>query len=192
MRSSRAEATPLRLGRRGVRRRRPRRCWPWRRTSGCRTGRPPRDLPRVRSILQIARLHRPVEPRRPLRRPVALIDVSAGPSTRMDPLHADLRVVPDTLDPSGTVAPPAVSHRVCAICARSLAGRRPEAQSCSGRCRAALARLRRRDDLVARVRRAELALREAAEALASLKELAGLDATLELRSLHVVVGGGGR
>jgi len=36
---------------------------------------------------------------------------------------------------------------------------------------------------VARVRRAELALREAADALASLKELVALDATLELRSV---------
>jgi hypothetical protein len=46
-----------------------------------------------------------------------------------------------------------------------------------------LARQRRRDDLVARVGRAEISLKEAADALASLKELAGLDATLELRSI---------
>jgi hypothetical protein len=41
-------------------------------------------------------------------------------------------------------------------------------------------RQRRRDDLIARVRRAEDALREAADALAHLKELAALGATLEL------------
>ena len=60
--------------------------------------------------------------------------------------------------------------------------------TCSSRCRSALARIRRRDDLLSRVRRAETALKEAADALALLRELAGLDATLELRSL--LIGGG--
>jgi predicted nucleic acid-binding Zn ribbon protein len=104
----------------------------------------------------------------------------------MELLHAAVPVVPDALAPSSHVARPAADLRVCAICGRSLAGRRPETTSCSGRCRAALARQRRREDLVARVRRAQAALREAADALASLTELAQLDATLELGSLHVV------
>jgi hypothetical protein len=82
----------------------------------------------------------------------------------------------------GTAATGAV-QRACALCSRSLQGRRPETLTCSSRCRSALARQRRRDDLIARVRRAETALREAAAALASLRELAGLDATLELGAL---------
>ena len=93
----------------------------------------------------------------------------------------------DTLGHPGDAPSPTGAHRACLVCGRPLTGRRPEATSCSGRCRAALARQRRRDDLVARVHRAEVALREAADALASLKELAGLDATLEVggvRGLH--------
>jgi len=107
-------------------------------------------------------------------------------------LHAAVHVVADTLAASGQVAPPAGAQRVCLVCGRSLTGRRPETTSCSGRCRAALARQRRRDDLVARVYRAEGALKEAAEALGSLRELAGLDATLELGRLRSVGGGGQR
>jgi predicted nucleic acid-binding Zn ribbon protein len=101
----------------------------------------------------------------------------------MDLSHAPDRPRPDSRASSGGVTSAAAAQRVCLICGASLHGRRPETVSCSGRCRAALARQRRRDDLVARVQRAEGALREAADALASLKELAGLDATLELRSI---------
>jgi predicted nucleic acid-binding Zn ribbon protein len=101
--------------------------------------------------------------------------------------HAARPASADTLGRPGDDPSPTGDHRVCLVCGRPLTGRRPEATSCSGRCRAALARQRRRNDLVARVHRAEVALREAAEALASLKELAGLDATLEVggvRGLH--------
>ena len=48
-------------------------------------------------------------------------------------------------DPS----PPPVVGRVCAACGRPLVGRRASAQVCSGRCRMALARGRRRDALTA-------------------------------------------
>jgi hypothetical protein len=61
--------------------------------------------------------------------------------------------------------------------------------TCTSRCRSSLARIRRRDDLIARIRRAEASLIEAAAALGSLREIARLDATLELGNL-VVVGGG--
>jgi len=101
-------------------------------------------------------------------------------------LHAPDFPISDTRAPSGCTAPSAAGQRVCLVCERSLHGRRPETTSCSGRCRAALARQRRRDDLVTRIRRAEGALREAADALALLKELAGLDATLELGALLTV------
>jgi len=101
----------------------------------------------------------------------------------MDPLHA---AVLAPTEPRAHSAPSIVSPaapRACLICGRSLHDRRPETTSCSGRCRAALARQRRRDDLVARLRRAEVALSEAAAALASLREIAGLDATLELKTI---------
>jgi hypothetical protein len=94
--------------------------------------------------------------------------------------HAGREPLADTLGRPGDDPSPRGGARACLVCGRALTGRRPEATSCSGRCRAALARQRRRDDLVARVHRAEVALREAADALGSLKELAGLDATLEV------------
>jgi hypothetical protein len=107
-----------------------------------------------------------------------------------DPAHAPLPQshTPDRGDlltpaPAGDLAVPPASHRACALCHRSLAGRRSETITCGSRCRSALARLRRREDLVARIRRGEAALREAADALSSIKELAGLDATLELRTI---------
>lgn len=95
-----------------------------------------------------------------------------------DPSHALGLVRPD---PSTTILVPSESaKRACLSCGRPLRNRRPEALCCGGPCRAALARRRRREDLVARVHRAEAALTEAAEAVAHLKELTKLDATLEL------------
>lgn len=112
---------------------------------------------------------------------MTLADLSQAPS---DPSQAPARRLPDTPAASGSTAAAAVVvERVCAVCGRSLVGRRRETVTCEARCRSALARQRRRDDLVARVGRAEISLKEAADALASLKELAGLDATLELRSI---------
>jgi predicted nucleic acid-binding Zn ribbon protein len=90
----------------------------------------------------------------------------------------------DSTSASSLTTPVALrDQRACLVCRRSLEGRRPETLTCSSRCRSVLSRLKRRDDLVARVRRAETALTEAADALGSLRELAGLDATLELGAL---------
>ena len=111
---------------------------------------------------------------------MAPYDTSHAPA---DPSHTAALAVADTSALSARTATASSTERVCALCNRSLAGRRPETLTCSSRCRSAVARQRRRDDLLARVRRAEMALRDAADALASLKELAGLDATLELGSL---------
>jgi hypothetical protein len=48
--------------------------------------------------------------------------------------------------PSPVNAPPSqtetVAHRVCVVCGTSLAGHRPHARHCSGRCRAEASRLR--------------------------------------------------
>jgi predicted nucleic acid-binding Zn ribbon protein len=107
------------------------------------------------------------------------------PSSRKILSHAPERNHADTLAGPTDVGASTSRQRACLVCGRSLAGRRPETTSCTGRCRAALARQRRRHDLVARVHRAEASLREAAVALASLKELAGLDSTLEVGSLLV-------
>ena len=120
----------------------------------------------------------------PERARATLIGPIRRPSPRMNLSHAPFRVVPVTSFSSAPVPPPPADPWVCGLCGRSLVGRRPETTSCSGRCRSALARQRRREDLVARVHRAETALREAAAALAHLKELAGLDATLELPPLR--------
>jgi len=104
--------------------------------------------------------------------------------TPQDPCQAPACPVAAPSAASEPTAPAATTERVCAYCTqKSLAGRRPETLTCSSRCRSALARQRRRDDLLGRIFRAQMALREAAEALASLKELAGLDATLELGAL---------
>ena len=116
--------------------------------------------------------------------------VDSTPTPRKFASHAGRPAFGDALGRPGDDPSPTSADRSCLVCGRPLAGKRPEATSCSGRCRAALARRRRRDDLVARVHRAEVALREAAEAIASLKELAGLDATLEVGTLGVVRGGG--
>jgi predicted nucleic acid-binding Zn ribbon protein len=103
----------------------------------------------------------------------------------MNPSHTPPATFLDTRSLAGDTPVPAAVKRACLICGRSLHGRRPETISCSGRCRAALARQRRRDDLVTRGRRVEVALKEAAEALGSFRELAVLDATLELRSISI-------
>jgi hypothetical protein len=87
----------------------------------------------------------------------------------------------DGLDLPATAKPaPEARHHACEVCGHPLRGRRPEARHCGPTCRMRASRQRRRDDLIARVRRAEDALREAADALAHLKELAALGATLEL------------
>jgi predicted nucleic acid-binding Zn ribbon protein len=96
-----------------------------------------------------------------------------------DASHAP-RHDPLATDPAGTPTPPETDHAACVVCGQTLRGRRPEARCCSGRCRNNLARRRRRDDLRARLARAERALTEAAAALEALRQLAGLDATLEL------------
>jgi predicted nucleic acid-binding Zn ribbon protein len=65
--------------------------------------------------------------------------------------------------------------KVCTVCGRPLRGR--QVSACSGACRIERTRRTRRDLLVARIEAAEAALRQAADALGLLREVAS-DATV--------------
>jgi hypothetical protein len=103
----------------------------------------------------------------------------AGPEAlrapRTDPLAAPL--------PAASPARPEADPATCLVCGQPLRNRRPEARCCGGRCRATLSRQTRARELAVRVRRAEAALREAADALADLREFAvGLGVPLQVET----------
>ena len=87
-----------------------------------------------------------------------------------------LRARPDDLFRTGarpaSLAHPDAGPARCLACGEPLRSRRREARCCGGRCRAALSRQIRARELALRVRRAEEALRAAADALHDLREFA--------------------
>jgi hypothetical protein len=59
----------------------------------------------------------------------------------------------------------------CVVCGLALKAKRTEARYCSGRCRVAASRHRRRDELRVRIRLAQDALKHAAKVLGDLEIL---------------------
>ncbi len=85
---------------------------------------------------------------------------------------------PDQADVPGATRlhePVLGAAKTCSVCGRALKGR--QVSACSGACRIERTRRTRRDLLVARIVAAETALRQAADALRLLREVAS-DATL--------------
>jgi predicted nucleic acid-binding Zn ribbon protein len=96
-------------------------------------------------------------------------------SPRTTPFRAADHDPADIPGATGVSEPVHGAPKVCTVCGRPLRGR--QVSACSGACRIEKTRRARRDILVARILAAEAALRQAADALGLLREVAS-DATV--------------